>query len=369
MKTISQIIAPLRTRRTRTETQGGGDGADTPEVVEHAASEAEQTTVQPHGGDESRTFRRRSLLVGSAAAAATVAGFVAPSWGQPRPAAVPLIRSIASGVQLRWLGNNGWEIRFADVVVLIDPWLTRFKTGTYLPGGADPKTPLVSQPERIDPHVTKADLILLTHGHYDHITDIPYIARRTGATVLGDETHLNLLRAMGAPEEQLSCVSGGEYIQFKGFTVRVLPSLHSLSGPRRKVAFAGTRTLAISPPPKVISDLVEGGTLSYAINVADHFQMVNFGSSNFLEHALAGLQADLVFVQPASEAVPQYLPRLLSTLGHPRFVVPTHWDDFDLPLDEPARDWGGLPGLQAGVASVSPNSKFVMVDHLEGFVP
>jgi hypothetical protein len=71
----------------------------------------------------------------------------------------------------------------------------------------------------------------------------------------------------------------------------------------------------VSEPPKVISDLVEGGTLSYAINVADRFNMVNFGSSNFLEYSLAGLRTDLVFVQPASEAIPHYLPRLLSSLG------------------------------------------------------
>ncbi len=354
MKKLPQIIIPRRARRT--VGQAGSDGTGShEEVVEHADS----------GTEKSHTFRRRSLLAGSTVAAAAVTGLVTQNWGQTSPASAPLIQSIPPDVQLRWLGNNGWEIRFADVVVLIDPWLTRFKTGTFSPSGADPTAPLVSMPERIDPHVSKADLILVTHGHYDHITDIPYIARRTGATVLGNETHLNLLRSMGAPEEQLSCVNGGEYIQFKGFTVRVLPSLHSLSGARRKVAFAGTRTLPTPEPPKVISDLVEGGTLSYAINVADRFNMVNFGSSNFLEYSLAGLQADLAFVQPANEAVPHYLPRLLSNLGNPRFVVPTHWDDFDFPLNEPARDWGGLKGLQAGVASVSPTSKLVMFDHLE----
>lgn len=317
----------------------------------------------------STEIRRRGLLAGSIAAAAATVGLLGSGRSQPPRAAVTPTGSPASDVQLRWLGNNSWEIRFGAVVVLIDPWLTRFKTGTYQPGGADPNTPIVSMPERIDPYVEKADLILLTHGHYDHISDIPYIAHRTGATVLGNETHLNLLRSMGAPEEQLCCVTGGEYIQYDGFTVRVLRSLHSFSGVRRKVAFAGTHTAAIPQPPQVISDLVEGGTLSYEIDVANRFQMINFGSSNFLENELTKIQADLVFVQPGSETIPRYLSRLLSALDYPRYVVPTHWDDFDLPLDQPAHDWGGLQGLQEGIASVSPKSKFVVFDHLESFTP
>jgi L-ascorbate metabolism protein UlaG (beta-lactamase superfamily) len=39
-----------------------------------------------------------------------------------------------------------------------------------------------------DSHVKRADFILVTHTHYDHVLDVPYIATKTGATVIGTES-------------------------------------------------------------------------------------------------------------------------------------------------------------------------------------
>jgi Predicted Zn-dependent hydrolases of the beta-lactamase fold len=88
-------------------------------------------------------------------------------------------------VHLRWLGNDAWQISFGTTTILIEPWLTRFKTGTYTPEGIRDDTSLTVDPTRIDPYIGRADVILVSHGHHDHMTDVPYIAGRTGATVLG----------------------------------------------------------------------------------------------------------------------------------------------------------------------------------------
>lgn len=101
-------------------------------------------------------------------------------------------------MHLRWLGNNAWQISFGTTTILIEPWLTRFKTGTYTPEGIRDDTSLTVDPTRIDPYIGHADVVLVSHGHYDHMTDVPYIAGRTGATVLGTESHHNMLRARGA---------------------------------------------------------------------------------------------------------------------------------------------------------------------------
>src|ERR687890_193823 len=77
-------------------------------------------------------------------------------------------------------------------------------TGTFAPEGAGPKTKLVIKPEVIDKHLGTADAILVHHGHYDHMADVPYVAKKTQATVLCTETHANLLRAMKTPDELLS---------------------------------------------------------------------------------------------------------------------------------------------------------------------
>uniref|UniRef100_UPI0018EBBC30 MBL fold metallo-hydrolase n=1 Tax=Glycomyces salinus TaxID=980294 RepID=UPI0018EBBC30 len=110
---------------------------------------------------------------------------------------------MTSEITVRWLGTNAWEIERDGATVLVDPWVTRFETGA--PKGSDwnREAPLVIDEEAVDEHIGAADCILVTHGHWDHITDIPYVAAKTGATVLGTETHLNLLRAMDTPEEQL----------------------------------------------------------------------------------------------------------------------------------------------------------------------
>ncbi|KUJ54573.1 MBL fold metallo-hydrolase [Streptomyces albus subsp. albus] len=337
--------------------------------------------VNRSGPAERPALSRRRLLGASAAgvtAAAVTAAAHQSADGAPvrsAPAASGNRTPGDSGVRLRWLGNNGWEIRIQrpgkkPATVLIDPWLTRFRTGTYTPAGADPQTELSVDTGLIDRHRLTADQILVTHGHYDHLPDVPHLARTTGATVFGTETHANLLRALDAPEEQLSVVSGGEYLRFDGYTIRVLRSLHSMPGPRAQVPFPGTRPAAPPPRPRVIADLVEGGTLAYAVTAtATGFTLVNFGGSNFSAADLAGVAPDLAMIQPGGATVHDYVPRLLETLGHPRYVLPTHWDDFDLPLDEPAKDWGGLADLEAKVAQASPRARFVRLDHLETFTP
>jgi mRNA degradation ribonuclease J1/J2 len=47
----------------------------------------------------------------------------------------------------------------------------------------------------IDSIITTADFILVHHGHFDHLGDVPYIARKTGARVIGTETTITILRA------------------------------------------------------------------------------------------------------------------------------------------------------------------------------
>ena len=183
--------------------------------------------------------RRRVLLGGTAATAAAVAG--AAGVRAASSAGATGVQAGREPVEFTWWGNHSWQIRCGASVVLTDPWLTRFRTGTYSAEGADPGTRIVSTPAVIDRYVTAADAILVHHGHYDHLPDVPYIARKTKATVLGNETHLNLLRALRAPADQLSQVSGGEYLPFDGFSVEVFRSVHSCGGQRHQFAFPGTR--------------------------------------------------------------------------------------------------------------------------------
>src|SRR5215472_8561605 len=117
-------------------------------------------------------------------------------------------------VVLKWLGTAGWEINDGTTVILIDPYLSRIN-GPRPPGAGSAGTPIpgdtrqlygwddaaVPDEVAIDSHIQRANFVLVTHTHYDHVLDVPQIALKTHATVIGTESTENVLRAYSVPEE------------------------------------------------------------------------------------------------------------------------------------------------------------------------
>lgn len=69
---------------------------------------------------------------------------------------------------LTWLGHASWQLATSQHTILVDPFLD------------DSPTASVKSKD------VKADFILVSHGHYDHIADAAKIANRTGATVVSN---------------------------------------------------------------------------------------------------------------------------------------------------------------------------------------
>jgi hypothetical protein len=130
---------------------------------------------------------------------------------------LPRLACAQGELRLSYLGTAGWEITDGKTIILVDPYLSRLKMPT--PNDAvlaDDPRPLfsrddigVSDEAVIDAHIRKVDFILITHTHGDHVLDLPYIARKTGATVIGTESTINFARASGVPSSQLLAVKGG----------------------------------------------------------------------------------------------------------------------------------------------------------------
>jgi L-ascorbate metabolism protein UlaG (beta-lactamase superfamily) len=111
-------------------------------------------------------------------------------------------------VVLKYLGTAGWGISDGTTTILIDPYLSRINGppppgGHSMPGDTRPAygwgdiaTPDVAA---IDSHIQRADFVLVTHTHYDHVLDVPHIALKTGAAVIGTESTENVMRAYGVP--------------------------------------------------------------------------------------------------------------------------------------------------------------------------
>ena len=69
--------------------------------------------------------------------------------------------------------------------------------------------------------------IFVTHSHYDHALDVAYTTKRTGATLYGSVSTLNIGRGGAVKEEQLSLYQPYQDVQLGKFTVQVVPSKHS----------------------------------------------------------------------------------------------------------------------------------------------
>ncbi len=71
-------------------------------------------------------------------------------------------------MQLTWLGHSAFHLDIAGKNVLIDPFWT-----------GNPK-----HPQGFEDRLGRADFIVLTHGHSDHLGDSARLAQKYGATVV-----------------------------------------------------------------------------------------------------------------------------------------------------------------------------------------
>jgi L-ascorbate metabolism protein UlaG (beta-lactamase superfamily) len=279
-----------------------------------------------------------------------------------------------SGVSFKWFGTDGWEITFGTKTVLLDPWLSRTDAGLFS-GKFNPKTPAKIEEALIDQHIKKADQILIGHGHFDHIADVPYIAKKTGATVIGSESHMNMLRAHGLPEPKLVPCRGGEFFQFDGYTIEVFRSLHSLQ-PTKKVPFPG-RFLSVPTIPATIAEMPEGDSLIYMLTVGGKFSIFLMSTANFIEREIVGLRPDVALVAPLGRGqVPNFTARLLKAINDPKMILPTHWDNWERPLSDPPQDLrnqlgdaGNIDLFVNEIKQVSPKCQVVTMNFLQSFSP
>src|SRR5215471_9049196 len=292
--------------------------------------------------------------------------FIYPLAAQNSPTATS-----SKQVTLTYMGTAGWEITDGNTVILLDPYLSRIY-GPQPPGrppfaraSGDSRPQYgwtdVAVPDTavIDSHVKKADFVLVTHTHYDHVLDAPHIALKTHATVIG-------LRAYSMPEEQLITVRGGEDYDFGSFSLKVIPSLHSPLD--HKHYFSSVTAPAGLKAPLTLEQIhPEGGTLIYLIRFHGH-QILAFGGMNYIERELTGLEPDVALIGAGAsrKEIHDYSGRLMRVLHYPAIVMPTHWDNFLAPYgasQQPALD--ALQSFIQEITAASPKTKVIVPKYFE----
>ena len=92
--------------------------------------------------------------------------------------------AFAQQVEVLWLGHATFRITSTTgKVIVIDPFLKK-----------NPRTPAKYKDLAA---LGKVDLILVTHGHPDHVSDLPELASLTGAVVVANYELGNNLVALG----------------------------------------------------------------------------------------------------------------------------------------------------------------------------
>ena len=112
-------------------------------------------------------------------------------------------------MKLTWLGHNGFRlVTGKGATVLIDPWIDH---------------PLANEAVR---SLDRADLILITHGHGDHMGSLEPLARRTGATIVCIHELSVHLSGRGLGNEIVGMNKGGT-VERAGVRVTMVHADHS----------------------------------------------------------------------------------------------------------------------------------------------
>jgi len=116
-------------------------------------------------------------------------------------------------VKAYWLGHSAFKLESPKgKIIFVDPFLSQ-----------NPKTP----DEHKNP--AKADYILLTHGHEDHVGDTLDLAKKTGCKVVAQVELSHLLKKHGLKEDQRVEFNKGGTIHFDDFSVTLVSANHSSS--------------------------------------------------------------------------------------------------------------------------------------------
>ena len=245
------------------------------------------------------------------------------------------IGAISEGVWLRWFGVASFEVSHAGRVLLLDPFVSRpLDAHPPLPGGR-------WAPEH-------ADAILVTHGHHDHYSDVPDLARRLGATVyLPSDLHMQqslLLRVTGRNDEEARWrpwTHGGR-VELGGLVVEAYP-VHREERQARWLGRAAQQALRRRLTLRGLADAVRlTAAHPLAQSVGLHITHAATGASLFFLGGLTRQVRNLPDPPPSVDVLALPLTQNsewwlddavgLILLLRPRVVLVHHHDDWCPPL-------------------------------------
>jgi L-ascorbate metabolism protein UlaG (beta-lactamase superfamily) len=272
-----------------------------------------------------------------------------------------------NGVRVTYLGTNGYQFEFKGHTLLVDPYFSRVDLLSVAAGSRiQPDISRVADGMR---HLAsgncRLDAILVTHGHFDHLLDVPIIMSRRHTRLIASRSSIDLVRRLpdgGAISKRFDAVAAGDIRRIGPWKIRVLPATHDrLFG---KVPFDRYEQGSAGPPERA-SDWICGEPLAFLIEINGQRIYIDSGGTPAQPppDESGSRRMDLAILGMALPDSRARLPAALERL-QPRYVLPSHQDNFFLPLSHgfqfgPLTDF---PRVQRDCAHAS-SSRLILLDY------
>jgi L-ascorbate metabolism protein UlaG (beta-lactamase superfamily) len=260
-------------------------------------------------------------------------------------------KPLDSGVRVTFFGTSNLLIDDGTTQLMIDGFFSRPPMTKTLSGEISTDSILVDRYLN-DYKINNLKGLFVTHSHYDHAFDCGYVAKKTGATLYGSSSTLNIGRGADVPESQMQEYQLNKDLTFGNFTVRAVPSKHSPGDGK----LDGEIKEPLRQPAKY-NTYLEGGAYDFLVTYKGKKIYIK-PSPNFIPGALDSLNVDVLFTGIATitkkeGTFAEDFYREVVTALEPSILIPLHWDDFFEPLSD------HLPALPKAMADVGHDFDFV----------
>ncbi len=242
--------------------------------------------------------------------------------------------------ELQWFGQAAFKITTpGGKVIMIDPWLV-----------TNPKTP--ERFKKLE-SLGKVDVILVSHGHFDHFADVPALAKLNNAPVYGPAGLMQTIAALDIlPASQANRFG-------KGGTVTPLGPQIKITG----VHAEHSSELAYKNPVTGKDEVHVGGEpIGFIIELENGFKIYHMGDTGLfgdMKFIAQYYKPDLILIPIGGHFVMDPKDAAMATREwlKPGFAIPMHYGTTPVLKGTPAEYIAALGDSPTKVMVMTPGDK------------